>query len=307
MTAPESIAKSYCPFKIDAEDGESLESLNAGPRKDALDTLILEHGAILLRNFVVDSIEAFRHFVGTFSGKEFFDYSGGASPRHRTRASGVYNSTDYAPEIHIPLHNELSYSDDYPERLYFMCVTSADEGGETTIGDGRRILIAMDDTVVDELRQKLVCYIRNLAAEPGSGYSWPEAFESIDRSAVERICKKQGAVFRWLPDGDLQLRQVRPATVRHPNTGEEVWFNQVSGFYFDRAEIDADVRPRLECTFGDGTDIPVDVVGHIRSVLEEQAFAHSWQDHDVVILDNVLALHGRLPYSGEREIVLAMT
>jgi hypothetical protein len=86
-----------------------------------------------------------------------------------------------------------------------------------------------------------------------------------------------------------------------------VWFNQVSGFYFDRSEFGPDVQPRLECTFGDGTEIPAAIDDHIRRVLEERAYAHRWRKHDIVILDNILALHGRLPYAGEREIVLAMT
>jgi hypothetical protein len=81
----------------------------------------------------------------------------------------------------------------------------------------------------------------------------------------------------------------------------------VYGFYFDRSEFGCDVQPRLECTFGDGTEIPIEIISHIRRVLEEQTFDHNWEMNDVVFLDNVLALHGRKPYTGEREIVLAMT
>ena len=307
MTSTERIVPLRFPGEVDAAPDEKLVDLCSDSRSHELHYLILEHGAVLLRGFKVDGVEVFREFVWTFSGKEFFDYAGGASPRHRARAAGVYNSTDYAPEIRIPLHNELSYSDVYPEHLYFMCVTRAEGGGETTLGDGRRILAAMDEAVVHELRRKGVCYIRNLSAERGSGYSWSEAFESDDRLTIEQICRKQGADFKWLPDGGLQLRQVRPATTHHPQTGEEVWFNQVSGFYFDRAELGPDVQPRLECTFGDGTEIPVEMVDHICRVLEQQSYAHPWRKHDVVIVDNIVALHGRLPYVGEREIVLAMT
>ena len=307
MTSLERIASSRFPGEVYAAAGETLVELCAADRAGEIRSLVLECGAVLLRGFAVESVEAFREFVSMFSGKHFFDYAGGASPRHRTAESGVYNSTDYPPELSIPLHNELSYSNVYPEHLYFMCVTPADSGGQTTLGDGRRILAAVDDAVLNELRRKGICYVRNLIDQPGSGYSWPEAFGSSDRDVVERICRHQGADFRWLPDGTLQLRQVRPATTRHPITGEEVWFNQVYGFYFDRSEFGPDVQPRLECTFGDGSEIPVEIIHHIRRVLEEQTFAHNWETNDVVLTDNLLALHGRLPYKGEREIVLAMT
>ena len=307
MTSLERIASSHFPGEIDAAAGDTIAEFWAEDRADQIRSLLLEYGAVLLRSFDVGDVEAFRNFVCAFSGKPFFDYAGGASPRHRTTASGVYNSTDYPPDLSIPLHNELSYSNVYPQHLYFMCVTPADDGGQTTLGDGRRILAAIDDAILNELRQKGVCYIRNLTAEPASGYSWVEAFGSNDRDVVERIIGLQGAEFRWLSDDTLQLRQVRPATTRHPVTGEEVWFNQVYGFYFDRSEFGCDVQPRLECTFGDGTEIPIEIISHIRRVLEEQTFDHNWEMNDVVFLDNVLALHGRKPYTGEREIVLAMT
>jgi alpha-ketoglutarate-dependent taurine dioxygenase len=256
---------------------------------------------------VILDTQALRDFVCRFSGKDLFDYAGGASPRHQAGARRIYNSTDYPPEISIQLHNELSYSSIYPQHLFFICIKPADAGGQTTLGDGRRILEAIDRDVVEELRRRGVCYIRNLSREPGSGYSWPEAFDTDDERAVEAICGKSGAEFRWTDDGAMQIRQFRPATITHPVTGEEVWFNQAAGFYFDRSKSDAATRPRLESTFGDGGPIPAEMIDHIGGVLEAQAVAHDWETGDIVILDNVLAEHGRMPFTGTREIVLAMT
>ena len=307
MTALESIAVNGYPRMVVARAGDSIADLCRETRRSDLRSLLVRHGVLVLRGSRVGDIEAFRDFVRGFSGKDLFDYAGGASPRHQTKASRVYNSTDYPPELSIPLHNELSYSRIYPVHLFFMCVNRADEGGHTTLGDGRRILKAVDRDVVEELRKRGICYIRNLVRERGSGYSWPEAFDTEDKRLVEDICTKSGADFRWVAGGTLQIRQVRPAIIAHPVTGEEVWFNQAAGFYFDRSKSDPAIEPRLESTFGDGEPIPAAMIEHISKVLEEQTVAHDWKVGDIVVLDNILTEHGRMPFAGTREIILAMT
>jgi alpha-ketoglutarate-dependent taurine dioxygenase len=45
----------------------------------------------------------------------------------------------------------------------------------------------------------------------------------------------------------------------------------------------------------------------IREVLQKETIPHRWQTGDILILDNMLAAHGRMPFSGARRIALAMT
>jgi hypothetical protein len=63
----------------------------------------------------------------------------------------------------LSLHNELSYADVWPSRLYFFCVEPAPSGGETSLADSRRILAALDPQVVDTFRARGIRYIRNLS------------------------------------------------------------------------------------------------------------------------------------------------
>ncbi len=58
--------------------------------------------------------------------------------------------------------------------------------------------------------------------------------------------------------------------------------------------------------FGDGERIEPTVIEHINCVYEQTAVAFPWQKGDVLMLDNMLAAHGRNPFKGQRKIVVGM-
>jgi hypothetical protein len=171
--------------------------------------------------------------------------------------------------------------------------------------------------VADEFRRKRVRYIRNLSPVKGSGYSWQEAFETDDPAEAEARCRGIGADFEWHGDGVLRMSQVRPATAVHPETGEEVWFNQADGFHPSGLDVQtysellaicgSEDEFRLNVSYGDGSPIEREALGHVRSVIADETIPHRWRKGDVVVLDNLLAAHGRMPFSGPRKIALAMT
>jgi alpha-ketoglutarate-dependent taurine dioxygenase len=302
----------------DKENEANLDALleTALACRDFFREKLLRHGAILFRGYRVRTAADLELLVENFSGGEkLFNYAGGASPR-RALGGGVYSSTEYPAAYALSLHNELSYADVYPRHLYFCCLIPAETGGETTLGDSRRILQNIDAEVVTSFERKKVCYVRNLTADRGSGYSWQEAFETGERQAVEDCCQKIGAEFEWKTGGALRLSQIRPAIVRHPTTNEAVWFNQADGFH--PSNLDAETYRaltsstsedefRLNVFFGDGSPIDSETLKHVRAVLASETIPHRWQAGDVLILDNILAAHGRMPFTGKRKIALAMT
>jgi alpha-ketoglutarate-dependent taurine dioxygenase len=278
---------------------------------------LLIGGALLFRGYEVTTVADFQRFVGAFTGAAArFDYAGGASPRDRVDA-GVYTSTEYPPQVGLSLHNELSYADLHPSRLFFCCLVAPELGGETTLGDSRRILRRMDPAVVDTFRTRGVRYVRNLSSVRGGGYSWCEAFGTDDPAEAEAVCARLGAEFEWRNGGVLRVSQTRPATALHPATGEEVWFNQADGFhpsglppelYVELMGLAGDEDGlRLNAYHGDGGPIERGALDHVRAVLSEETVAHRWREGDILVLDNFLAAHGRRPFSGPRRIVLAMT
>jgi hypothetical protein len=268
-----------------------------------------------LRGFPVLDAHDFSLFVRRFSEKNPLDYIAGASPRVKL-GEGVYTSTEYPEQYTLSLHNELSYTYRWPDHLYFCCHMAAEHGGETPLGDSRAILKNIDAGLVRQFKSKQVQYVRNLHGGTGTGYSWQEAFETDERRTVEDYCYAGGIRFEWKEDGGLRLSEVRPATASHPVTREEVWFNQADGFHPSGLDpetykaIGSTMREdqlRLNAYFGDGSRIEPSALDHIRQVLRNSMVLVSWRPGDILILDNMLTSHGRMPFTGARKILLAMT
>ena len=58
--------------------------------------------------------------------------------------------------------------------------------------------------------------------------------------------------------------------------------------------------------YGDGTPIEPDVLDHLRATYQQAMVVFPWQKGDVLLLDNMLALHARRPFIGPRKILVAM-
>jgi alpha-ketoglutarate-dependent taurine dioxygenase len=58
--------------------------------------------------------------------------------------------------------------------------------------------------------------------------------------------------------------------------------------------------------YGDGSPIEDEVLDEIREVYRRSTVIFSWQEGDVLMLDNMLIAHGRQPYTGSRKVVVGM-
>lgn len=284
--------------------------------RDAIDLRLHNEGALRVCGFHVDTPEAF-HDVATALRPELMRYVGGDSPRSRI-GDRVYTSTEFPPQMAIGLHNELSYSRAWPQRLFFCCLVAARSGGETPIADGRRVLAAMQPSVRDRFAQLGVIYRQHLrdAAIAGPGKSWQETFDTAERAEVERICADQGMDLRWTERG-LRTSLHNPGVLEHPVTGELCWFNQADLWHagFDTVKAQERRSSTLVCNdealgchalYGDGCEIPGADLQAVREAYESAKVVFPWSAGDLLVLDNILMLHGRQPFEGERCVLVAM-
>jgi alpha-ketoglutarate-dependent taurine dioxygenase len=228
-------------------------------------------------------------------------------------SGNVYTPVFYAPEMRLLWHNENSFNHSWPSKIWFACARPAAEGGETPVVDSREVYRRLPPEVREPFEEKGVMYVRNYGS--GLGLDWRAVFRTDDKAEVERVCEQDRFELEWRDNDRLRTRCVRPAVVRHPSTGEPSWFNQAQHFHV--ACLDPETRESLSellapedfpraCYFGDGSEIPDDFMTTILDVYREIELAFPWQKGDVMLVDNILAAHGRNPFRGERKILVTM-
>ena len=159
-------------------------------------------------------------------------------------------------------------------------------------------------------------YVKNMPdSEKGLGKTWMDHFESNDKKTVERYLDANEISWTWLDDGSQRTESVRPAVRKHPITQETVWYNQanlwhVSNFEEQRRktllQICGEERLPTHCYYGDGSRIEDVELDTVRRVMWDNAIAFPWQQGDLLVVDNILVAHGRMPFDGPRKVLVAM-
>lgn len=279
--------------------------------EDFVNQAVLEHGGLLFRGFGIDTQEKFDAYVSAHC-KQLLDYNESSSPR--TKLTGkVYTSTEFPQDQTILLHNELSYSSVWPQKIWFCSVLTAETGGETPIADVRRVC----QRIAPEIREKFErlgwMLVRNYG--DGFGLPWQEVFHTEDPAEVEAYCAKHRIEVEWKDGGRLRTRQIRKAVRQHPVTEEPIWFNHAT--FWHESSLQPDVREMLLMLFGqeglpyntyygDGTPIEEETAAALRAAYDAETVVFPWQLGDLLVLDNMLAAHGRTPFTGSRRTLVAM-
>lgn len=170
----------------------------------------------------------------------------------------------------------------------------------------------IDADIRDEFERRGVMYLRNFREHVG--LPWQQSFQTDDPDEVRRYCAEAGIEIELFEGDRLRTRAVRHAVARHPRSDELVWFNQAHLFHI--TGLDEKTRRVLlnsyaeedlprNSYYGDGGEIPCDVMAHIVEAYRTAEVSFPWEPGDFLILDNMLVAHSRTSFKGERLIVVS--
>ena len=103
--------------------------------------------------------------------------------------------------------------------------------------------------------------------------------------------------------------------IRHPVTGQSCWFNQIA--FLNEWTMAPEVHEYLvdvygadglpfNTRFGNGDPIGEDIVQEINHVYDANTAREPWQAGDLMLVDNIRTAHSREPFTGPRDVLVAM-
>ncbi|HSS21521.1 MAG TPA: TauD/TfdA family dioxygenase [Pyrinomonadaceae bacterium] len=283
----------------------------AAANTEFIEEYLLRNGAILFREFELTNVARFERLIETVCGP-LLDYSYRSMPRHVV-SGRIYSSTEYPAHQTIPLHNENSYTRNWPMKLSFFAVQVAEQGGETPIADCRKVYEKLPAEILKCFVRKGLMYVRNYGT--GLDIPWQEAFQTNNKAMVEEYCRKAGMDYEWVGLDQFRTRQTAHVVETHPRTGETVWFNQAHLFHVSRLPLE--VREWLLKAYGeqnlprnvyfaDGSTIDPAMLDEINETYTNASVVFPWNEGDLLMLDNMLTAHGRKPFVGKRKVVVGI-
>jgi alpha-ketoglutarate-dependent taurine dioxygenase len=123
---------------------------------------------------------------------------------------------------------------------------------------------------------------------------------------------------QWDREEGAKIGNTLPAIRLHPETGETLWFNQVSTFLSSpratgllrwllyQIGYPNPFRRPFHATLGDGRPITLHQLNVINQAIEDATIRFRWQRRDLLLVDNYLVTHGRMPFRGDRRILVAI-
>lgn len=332
------------PMALIDGGGAPLTALQAWIRdaRVAIEDAWIKNGTLRLRNFEVLGAASFEQVALALEPDLKNDYLG-TSPRN-AMSRYVFTASELPPHYPITQHIEMSFLPSAPRKLFFHCTVPTTHDGETPTVDYRAVLKSLDPEVRRAFEAHGVRNIRNYdgPATPKSSdlwklKRWDEMFQTQDKAVVERKAIEQGLTCTWLAQDRLRLTNTQPATRVHPDTSEAVWFNHTQVFHLTSAAIEyrhifkrqrslrsafyaallavlTPIKNRtpaeqqgMHATFGDGGAIPTRYVEHLLDTIWQHLVIEPWRKGDVMAIDNRSTGHGRLPFTGPREVLVAWT
>ena len=281
---------------------------NSREKTDLLD-ILNKNGAVVFRNLGLQTAEEFNDFSMSFGLKPFGEGKGTRSPRDHV-VDNVYTANNVVVEQSIPIHQDLSHQELFPTVLFFYCHKEPTTGGESPL--------ALSDVVYQKIKEREPEFVRLLEKEkvrytsklPATtdlncslGSSWQDMFQTSDKAEAEKKTVALGNDYKWLPnDTFMIISKPKPVTRVHKITGQPTWFNQIQGICH---VIKMDPKSPHNIILGNGEELPEKPLAVLEEIIHKETTDVDCRQGDVLLVDNVQAMHGKRAGTGPRKILVS--
>lgn len=285
------------------------------------------HGALLFRGLPIHSADDFSRFAHAF-GYSPHEIIGIVVDRPLL-AVNVAPANEAPKEVLIYNHNESPQVPHAPEYVFFYAqkAPAKGAGGESAISSSLELFNRANREIpefIDALAEKgiLSQVTYKVEKQYAGGSTLRQAFgkdivegdnlETRKRKIEDQI-KRYGrgefTTWKWEDDDQtLVVTHRLPAIRTQQSTNLPTLFTGLAAYYKNTFETGTGKRKNITQTlYGDGTPIPEKYLAHLASITDEIIVLHQWEQGDVLVFDNVIAQHGREPWTGDQKdrVVLA--
>ena len=307
------------PFLQEVENDSGLNNLKSTQdwlkeNKIFIELKLEEHGAIIFKDLPVKTAEDFDQFVSTFN-YDTFTYEESLSNAVRiNKTDKVFTANEAPREVEIFLHHEMAQTPTYPKNIFFFCKSASETGGETPLCRSDQLyeaLLKADKALVESFEKFGVIYNSIMSSGDelisGQGRSWQKTLGVSSKNDAEEKLSKLGYSWNWIEDDNLSVTTKTLQATKELGNGQKSFFNQVIaaslGWKKNSENQIAPVR------FGNGEEIKESYIELLSELAQSLTLLRSWQDHDILLIDNYRVMHGRKPFAGNknREVLVSLT
>ena len=307
------------PFLQEVENDSGLNNLKSTQdwlkeNKIFIELKLEEHGAIIFKDLPVKTAEDFDQFVSTFN-YDTFTYEESLSNAVRiNKTDKVFTANEAPREVEIFLHHEMAQTPTYPKNIFFFCKSASETGGETPLCRSDQLyeaLLKEDKTLIESFEKFGVIYNSIMSSGDelisGQGRSWQKTLGVSSKNDAEAKLSELGYSWNWIEGDNLSVTTKPLKATKELENGKKSFFNQVIaaslGWKKSSKNQIAPVR------FGNNQEIDQLAIEHISELAQSLTLLRSWQDNDILLIDNYRVMHGRKPFSGNknREVLVSLT
>lgn len=282
--------------------------------KGSVESQLEEYGAVLFSGLPIENAEDFDLFISSFN-YDTFTYEESLSNAVRiNKTNKVFTANEAPKEIEIFLHHEMAQTPIYPKNIFFFCKSASLNGGQTPLCRSDHLYTAIlkeDAGLLAKFQENGVIYNSVMSngdeLVSGQGRSWQKTLGVISTDEAEIRLNDLGYSWNWIEGDNLSVTTKPFEAIKELKDGSKSFFNQVLAASLGWKKNSED--DLLPVKFGNGEEIPEASIQMISELAKSLTLLRYWKDNDILLIDNYRVMHGRKPFSGEkdREVLVSLT